>query len=101
MTDDTLRQHRLNSYPCPWCNHVMDAATHIGATRGPPKAGDAALCIKCARASIFMCSAVGVWLRKPTPEEADEPARMPLLAKGKAAIIRASRHPQTGWDLPQ
>jgi len=41
------------SYPCPWCDASNDAATSVKYPDAVPKPGDIALCISCARPSIY------------------------------------------------
>jgi len=59
---------------CPWCKTRLDAATDPFGDSAKPEAGDATLCIKCGKFSLFLGASE---LRKPTHDEMQELMRSP------------------------
>lgn len=61
--------HGTAPTPCPYCDHLLDAASNLYATRAPV-GGDWTVCGYCAQVLIF-CDDLTV--RKPKPRELDTP----------------------------
>ena len=47
-----MKDHKVQSSPCPYCHHVCDGALSLNQNRRP-KDGDLSICIRCSRVSIF------------------------------------------------
>lgn len=61
---------RFPTAPCPYCGHPIDAASvdPISSAR-LPRHGDASICFGCAEPSVFVITALGVSLRRPSADE--------------------------------
>jgi hypothetical protein len=68
LDDDGV--YRTPPVECPSCGHRITAtAVYPGQAPKLPTTGDWIMCFDCANVSIFEVSALGVALRRPTPEE--------------------------------
>lgn len=79
---DTITEVPIST--CRKCGRRNDCASGTDGARPTP--GDVSICIQCGEVSLFTDA---FDLREPTPEEADEIARDPVVTRFRMAIASA------------
>ena len=69
---------------CPWCQHPIDAVTHMEQPDVCPQVGDVAVCLECGKPAVYT---ITMRLRRPLPGELEEcPDSFARMLKYQAAV---------------